>query len=62
MYCLTRFIERGISIVKYIAEDCKETVHGQQLPKTFGDWVRQLCIIHGIRYHYGYAQELRGVT
>jgi hypothetical protein len=22
--------------------------------------VHQLCIIRGIRYHYGFAQELRG--
>jgi hypothetical protein len=55
-------IERRLAIVKFDAEDCKDAIHDQRIPKTFGDQVHQLCIIRGIRYHYGFAQELRGVT
>jgi hypothetical protein len=55
-------IERRLAIVKFDAEDCKDAIHGQRIPKSFGDQVHQLCIIRGIRYHYGFAQELRGVT
>ncbi|KAJ5436887.1 hypothetical protein N7445_007772 [Penicillium cf. griseofulvum] len=55
-------IERRLAIVKYDENDCNDAIHGQRLPKTFGHRVHQLCIIRGIRYHHGFAQELRGVT
>ncbi|KAL4783390.1 hypothetical protein BJX76DRAFT_368422 [Aspergillus varians] len=55
-------LERRIKIYKYDEEECKAAIHGQRLPKTFGNEVHQLCIIRGIRYHHGFAQELRGLT
>lgn len=55
-------IERRLAISKYDAEDCEHAIHGRRLPKTFGNLVHQICIIRGIRHHYGFAQELRGVT
>jgi hypothetical protein len=30
--------------------------------QTLGEQIHRLCIIRGIRHHYGFAQELRGVT
>ncbi|CAG8117220.1 unnamed protein product [Penicillium salamii] len=55
-------IERRLAILKFNVEDCKDAIHGRRVPSTFGDRVHQLCIIRGIRYHHGFAQELRGAT
>lgn len=55
-------LERRVAIVKFNKEDCEAAIHGRRLPATFGHRVHQLCIIRGIRYHYGFAQELRGLT
>ncbi|KAJ5787498.1 hypothetical protein N7457_002488 [Penicillium paradoxum] len=55
-------IESRLAIFKYDAEDCKDAIHGRLLPKSFDHWVHQLCIVCGIRCHYCFAQELRGVT
>lgn len=53
-------IERRLAIVKFDAEDCEDAVHGRRIPATFGDPVHRYCTIRGIRYHHGFAQELRG--
>lgn len=55
-------LERRVAIVKFNKEDCEDAIHGRRLPATFGHQVHRLCIIRGIRYHYGFAQELRGLT
>ncbi|KAJ6073192.1 hypothetical protein N7467_011277 [Penicillium canescens] len=53
---------KRLTIAKYDAEDCKDAIHGSRIPKTMGEQVHRLCTIRGIRHHYGFAQELRGVT
>ncbi|KAJ5280180.1 hypothetical protein N7478_005552 [Penicillium angulare] len=55
-------IEKRLTIQKYDADDCKDAIHGRRIPKAFGHEVHRLCIIRGIRYHHGFAEELRGVT
>lgn len=55
-------MEKRLAIAKYDAEDCKDAIHGSRIPKTLGEQVHRLCTIRGIRHHYGFAQELRGVT
>ncbi|GAE00241.1 hypothetical protein AOR_1_482114 [Paecilomyces variotii No. 5] len=47
---------------KYDAEDCQAAVQGSRIPKTFDEEAHRLCTIHGIRHHYGFAQELRAVA
>lgn len=55
-------MEQRLAIAKYNAEDCKDAIHGSRIPKALGEQVHRLCTIRGIRHHYGFAQELRGVT
>ncbi len=47
---------------QYDAEDCQAAIQGSRIPKTFEEEVHRLCTIRGIRHHYGFAQELRGVS
>ncbi len=47
---------------KYDPGDCQAAIEGSRIPKTFDEDVHRLCTIRGIRHHYGFAQELRGVS
>ncbi|OJJ54404.1 hypothetical protein ASPSYDRAFT_61033 [Aspergillus sydowii CBS 593.65] len=47
---------------QYDAEDCQAAIQGSRIPKTFEEEVHRLCTIRGIRHHYGFAQELYGVS
>ncbi|KAL4811086.1 hypothetical protein BDV18DRAFT_5120 [Aspergillus unguis] len=53
--------ERRLAISKFDPEDCENAIHGRRVPATLGDPVHRYCAIRGIRYHHGFAQELRGV-
>lgn len=55
-------MEKRLAMAKYNAEDCNDAIHGTRIPKALGLQVHRLCTIRGIRHHYGFAQELRGVT
>lgn len=55
-------IEERLNTDVYNVEDCNAAIHGQRVPRELGSEVTRLCVIHGIRHHYGFAQELRGVT
>ncbi|GFF43099.1 hypothetical protein IFM46972_07090 [Aspergillus udagawae] len=46
---------------KYNEEDCLLAVRGQRIPKALGEEITQLCVVRGIRYHPGFATELRGL-
>lgn len=45
----------------YNGDDCRLAVRGQRIPKALGEDTTQLCVVRGIRYHAGYATELRGL-
>lgn len=45
----------------YNADDLNAALRGERVPDALGLEVSHLCVIHGIRHHYGFAQELRGV-
>ncbi|KAF4224827.1 hypothetical protein CNMCM6457_008888 [Aspergillus fumigatiaffinis] len=51
----------SLSNKKYNEEDCLLAVRGQQIPKALGEDITQLCVVRGIRYHPGFATELRGL-
>lgn len=55
-------IEARLKIKKYSSEVCDAAIHGQQVPAALGYELTRLSVIRGIRHHYGFAQELRGVT
>lgn len=46
---------------EYDAEDCRAAIQASRIPNILDDEVHRLCTIRGIRHHYGFAQELRGV-
>lgn len=46
---------------KYDEEACKDAVHGSRIPKDLREPCHRLCTIRGIRHHYGFAQQLRGI-
>jgi hypothetical protein len=45
--------------VKYKKEQCDAAIRGEKVPKDICDQQR-LCLIRGIRYHYGFAKEFQG--
>lgn len=55
-------IERRLAVVQFSADDYKDAIHGQRVPKTLGQEVHRFCTIRGIRYHHGFAEELRRGT
>ena len=46
---------------KYDEEDCLAAIHGQRLPMALGLPLVRLCVVRGIRYHPGFAEELYGL-
>ncbi|KAJ5810098.1 uncharacterized protein N7503_002316 [Penicillium pulvis] len=46
---------------KYDEEACKDAVHGSRIPKDLSEPCHRLCTIRGIRHHYGFAKQLRGI-
>ncbi|KAJ5096652.1 hypothetical protein N7456_007373 [Penicillium angulare] len=55
-------MKERLAVARYNAQDCENAIHGSRIPNTLGELVHRLCTIHGIRHHYGFAQELRGLT
>jgi hypothetical protein len=51
-----------MTVAKYKAQDCEDAIHGSRIPNTLGELVHRLCTIRGIRYHYGFAKELHGLS
>ncbi|KAJ5637370.1 hypothetical protein N7490_007249 [Penicillium lividum] len=47
---------------KYNADDCNDALHGSRVPEILDEPSQRLCTIRGIRHHYKFAQELRGVA
>lgn len=55
-------LEERLHDEAYNADDLNAALRGVRVPDALGLEVSRLCVIHGIRHHYGFAQELRGVT
>lgn len=51
-----------LSIKEYNADDCLASIRGERLPHAMGLSLTRLCVVRGIRYHHGFAQELRGTS
>lgn len=47
-----------LNIKEYSANDCLASIRGERLPHALGLSLTRLCVIRGIRYHYGFAQDL----
>ncbi|OJI99607.1 hypothetical protein ASPVEDRAFT_148650 [Aspergillus versicolor CBS 583.65] len=47
---------------QYNGEDCQAAIQGSRIPEILDEEAHRLCTIRGIRHHYGFAQELRGVS
>ncbi|BCS20906.1 uncharacterized protein APUU_21338A [Aspergillus puulaauensis] len=56
------FLDSSPDNRQYDAEDCQAAIQGSRIPKTLDEEVHRLCTIRGIRHHYGFAKELRGVS
>ncbi|CAL5872077.1 uncharacterized protein PFLUO_LOCUS6334 [Penicillium psychrofluorescens] len=54
-------LEKRLHATVYNADDCNAAIHGERVPVALGLEVSRLCVIHGIRHHHGFAQDLRGV-
>lgn len=48
----------SLSNKKYNEEDCRLAVRGQRISRALEE-ITQLCVVRGIRYHPGFATELR---
>ncbi|THX79853.1 hypothetical protein D6D05_04783 [Aureobasidium pullulans] len=48
-------------VQKYDKEDCLAAIHGQRVPMALGLPLVRLCVVRGIRYHPGFAEELYGL-
>ena len=48
-------------IKSYDARDCSLAIRGEQISRALGLTVTRLCTVRGIRYHPGFATELRGL-
>lgn len=48
-------------VAKYSRGACLAALRGEDIPHALGDPVHRLCVIRGIRYHHGFANELRGI-
>ncbi|CAI7646606.1 unnamed protein product [Penicillium pancosmium] len=55
-------IEARLKIKKYSSDACNAAIHGQQIPVALGYELHRFSVIHGIRHHHGFAQELHGVA
>lgn len=55
-------LEIRLKIKAYRAGECDAAIHGQRVPPGLAMEVTRLCVIRGIRHHYGFAQELRGAA
>lgn len=55
-------LERSLKANIYSEEDCNAAIHGKRVPPALGLEVTRICSIHGIRHHYGFAQDLRRLT
>lgn len=58
---LMHFCQAYLDREDYNEEECRLAVRGQRIPKALGEDTTQLCVVRGIRYHAGYATELRAV-
>jgi hypothetical protein len=45
----------------YDARTCSAAIHGEEIPHALGFPVTRYCVLRGIRYHAGFATELRGL-
>lgn len=54
-------LEKRLKAKIYNAKEFNAAIHGQGVPGALGLDVARLCVIHGVRHHHGFAQELRGV-
>lgn len=55
-------LERRLAAKTFSASDCDAAIRGQRVPDALGHRLTQLCVIRGIRYHPGFATELRSLT
>ncbi|KAH8904876.1 hypothetical protein BR93DRAFT_862404, partial [Coniochaeta sp. PMI_546] len=55
-------LERRLAAKTFSSSDCDAAIRGQRVPDALGHRLTQLCLIRGIRYHPGFATELRGLT
>ncbi|GAB7350065.1 hypothetical protein MBLNU459_g0734t1 [Dothideomycetes sp. NU459] len=48
-------------IANFSRKACLAALRGKDIPHALGHPVHRLCVVRGIRYHYGFGDELRGV-
>lgn len=53
--------EARLRLFKYSEPACRAAILGQSIPHALGLPVTHLCIIRGIRYNYGFGEELCGI-
>lgn len=53
--------QQRLLTARYSREVCLAALRGEAVPNALGDPVHRLCLIRGIRYHYPFGAELRGV-
>lgn len=57
----TSLISQRLSTQKFDRDDCVAAIRGEKVPFGLGLALIRLCLIRGIRYHPGFAQDLHGV-
>lgn len=57
----TAELHARLSNKRYDPDACRDAIRGVSVPKGLGHRLHQLCIVRGIRYHDGFAEELYGV-
>lgn len=58
-------VETGLTerlrITEYSRSACFAAIRGEAIPYALGHPLHRLCVVRGIRYHYGFGTELHGV-
>lgn len=55
-------LEDRLRLEHYDAAECSAAIRGEKVPFALGLPVTRLCVLRGIRYHAGFASELRGLS
>jgi hypothetical protein len=54
-------LKERLRITRYSRSACFAAIRGEAIPHALGHPLHRLCVIRGIRYHYGFGNELRGL-
>ncbi|KAK3612878.1 hypothetical protein LTR22_028410 [Elasticomyces elasticus] len=53
-------LESRLQDTSYNRAACIAALHGEHIPHALGHLLHRLCVVRGIRYHYGFAASLTG--